>query len=105
MTFISEALYQSLKKEQASLLANIADLEQTVDTLKDRIKREEAFLASFDAEQSKLQATKDNAELSIENLERRSEDALQNQEDLESRLEQKEEQIADAEKDLKKAIR
>ena len=103
MTFISEALYKSLKKEQASLLDNIAKLQETEVELKARINIEEAFLASFDTEQSKLQATIDNAISQINPIERKLDEAAKNQEELEEKLKEKIDDVEKAEVALKEA--
>lgn len=58
MTFISEALYKSLKKEQENLLAQISELTNKTEELTARIKQDQDFLDSYEV-------TKDNLEASI----------------------------------------
>lgn len=74
MTFISEALYMSLKKEQETLLSQISELTDQSTALTNRVKSEEAFLASYDSTTAKLQASIDNAEAQIPVLEKRIDD-------------------------------
>ena len=62
MTFISEALYDSLKKEQSNLLSQINEVEEVVEKITARVKSEEAFLASYDETTAKLEASIKNLE-------------------------------------------
>ena len=74
MTFISEALYRSLKKEQENLLSQISELTNESEALSKRIKSDEAFLASYDSTTAKLQASVANAEAQIPVLQKRIDD-------------------------------
>ena len=74
MTFISEALYKSLKKEQENLLEQISKLTDQSASLASRIKLDEAFLASYDSTTAKLQASIANAEAQIPVLKKRVDD-------------------------------
>lgn len=104
MTFISEALYNSLKKEQETLLAQIGDLTEQSTQLADRIKNDEAFLASYDSTTAKLQASIANAESQIPVLEKRIDDNKTLEAQSKADLEKQNEDLKKLKEDLKVAI-
>lgn len=57
MTFISEALYKSLKKEQDNLLAQISELTNKTEQLTARVKQDQDFLDSYEVTKEKLEAS------------------------------------------------
>lgn len=99
MTFISEALYDSLKEEQRNLLDQINKTKDNVEKLTARVKSEEAFLASYDETTAKLEASIKNLEDLIPVLEDRlvaleaslakNEASVAEQRDIRSALEEK----------------
>jgi len=92
MTFISEALYRSLKKEQETLLKQIS------------VKSDEAFLASYDSTTAKLQASVDNAEAQKPVLEKRVEDTKELEAKSKADLEKQNEELEKLKASLEKAI-
>jgi chromosome segregation ATPase len=57
MTFISEALYKSLKKEQDNLLTQISELTNKTEALTARLKQDQDFLDSYEVTKEKLEAS------------------------------------------------
>ena len=104
MTFISEALYNSLKKEQEALLGQIGDLTKESTDLANRIKNDEAFLASYDSTTTKLQASIANAESQIPVLEKRIDDNKTLEAQSKADLEKQNEDLKKLKEDLKVAI-
>ncbi len=104
MTFISEALYNSLKKEQEALLGQIGELTQESTDLANRVKSDEAFLASYDSTRTKLQASIANAEVQIPVLEKRVDDNKTLEAQSKADLEKQNEDLNKLKEDLKAAI-
>jgi len=104
MTFISEALYRSLKKEQETLLKQISVLTDQSTALTNRVKSDEAFLASYDSTTAKLQASVDNAEAQKPVLEKRVEDTKELEAKSKADLEKQNEELEKLKASLEKAI-
>ena len=104
MTFISEALYRSLKKEQENLLAQISDLTSKSEALSTRVKNEKDFLASYDSTKEKLEASIANAEAQVPVIEKRIEDVKNSTDKAKAELAKANEQLEDEKKALQKAI-
>lgn len=71
MTFISEALYKSLKKEQDNLLAQISELTAKTKKLTARIKQDQDFLDSYEVTKEKLEASIAASEAQIPVIDKR----------------------------------
>ena len=104
MTFISQALYDSLKKDQANLLKQISDLTALSEGLTSKIKDDEAFLASYDSVTAKLEASLKNAEDQTPVLEKRIEDTTEIEEKSKKDLEEEKENLKEASERLETAI-
>jgi len=105
MTFISEALYNSLKKEQENLLSQISKLTDQSASLASRIKSDEAFLASYDSTTAKLQASIENAEAQKPVLEKRVEDTKELEAKSKADLEKQNEDLTKLKEQLDAAIK
>tara|TARA_R100000655_G_scaffold58339_1_gene96727 strand:- start:294 stop:1403 length:1110 start_codon:yes stop_codon:yes gene_type:complete len=104
MTFISEALYRSLKKEQENLLKQIGDKSDQSTALTSRIKSDEAFLASYDSTTAKLQASIENAEAQVPVIQKRIEDVKNSTSKAKDEVTKTNEQLEDEKKALQKAV-
>jgi chromosome segregation ATPase len=105
MTFISEALYNSLKKEQEALLGQIGNLTKESTDLANRVKNDEAFLASYDSTKDKLEASVANAEAQIPVLEKRIDDNKTLEAQSKADLEKQNEDLNKLKQDLEAAIK
>jgi len=105
MTFISEALYKSLKKEQEALLSQISDLTNEYEALTNRVKNDEAFLASYDSTKDKLEASVANAEAQIPVLEKRIDDNKNLEAQSKADLKKQNEDLNKLKEDLETAIK
>lgn len=105
MTFISEALYRSLKTEQKTLLQQISDYTAQSTALTSRVRNDEAFLASYDSTTAKLQASLDNAQDQLPVIESSVEAATENSNRLKDEIKKQEALIKDLQKDLEKATK
>ncbi len=103
MTFISEALYRSLKTEQKTLLQQIGDLTDESKDLTSKIKNDEAFLASYDSTTAKLQASIANAEAQLPAIENRIKASTENSNRLKDEIKKQHTEISDLERDLDEA--
>jgi chromosome segregation ATPase len=101
MTFISQALYDSLKASQRDQLATLADLTSIINALTIRVKDEESFLASVAGENDKLAASIANDESENESLKATMDNIKAANEALSTSIESKEKQLEDLNKELK----
>ena len=104
MTFISEALYISLKNEQQSLLKEITDLTRRSSDLTKKVKEEEEFLSSYDSTISKIQSSINNAEDQINAIEARLKDSEESLAKTEDSLKSAIETLKEEENKLREAI-
>ncbi len=103
MTFISEALYKSLKSEQNNLLDVISKLTEKQQALTARIKVDENFLASFDETQQKLEASIATSESQIAQNDNRIDQLKTKTTDVKMAIENEQVKIASLTEKLERA--